>query len=78
MVALLDKLDAMALIVRTPSTTDRRAAMVHLTDEGRKAARIGGAALTDANARGLDGFLPEEAANLVVLLQRLITNLHHD
>ncbi|TCM00439.1 MarR family transcriptional regulator [Sphingomonas sp. PP-CC-3G-468] len=77
MVALLDKLEAMGLIVRTPSATDRRAAMVNLTGEGREAARIGGAALTDANTRGLNGFLPEEAANLVVLLQRLITNFEH-
>jgi DNA-binding MarR family transcriptional regulator len=75
MVALLDRLETMGLIVRTPSITDRRAAMVDLTERGRDAAREGGKALTDANDRGLDGFSPEEAGSLVVLLQRLIANL---
>ena len=78
MVALLDKLEAMALIERTPSITDRRAAMVHLTAEGREAARIGGKALTDANADGLDGFSSEQAATLVGLLQRLIANFERE
>ena len=74
MVALLDKLEAMALIVRTPSTTDRRAAMVRLTDRGFEAARIGGKSLTDANAEGLRGFATDEATELVDLLHRLIAN----
>lgn len=78
MVALLDKLEAMALIVRAPSTTDRRAAMVDLTDQGRKAARIGGKALTDANVRGLDGFSPAESARLVHFLQRLVANFERE
>ena len=78
MVALLDKLEAMALIERTPSVTDRRAAMVHLTAKGRQAALIGGKTLTDANANGLDGFSHEEAANLVGLLQRLIANFERN
>lgn len=75
MVALLDKLEAMGLIARTPSSNDRRAALVDLTEGGRDAARIGREALVDGNARGLEGFSPEEAGQLVVLLQRLISNL---
>ncbi len=78
MVALLDKLEAMALIVRTPSITDRRAAMVSLTDQGREAARIGGKALTDVNLKGLDGFSPEESDNLVRFLQILIANFERE
>lgn len=74
MVALLDKLEAMALIVRSPSPGDRRAALVQLTDEGHAAARIGGQALIDANEKGLVGFSPGDAASLVTLLQRFIAN----
>ena len=76
MVALLDKLEAMALIARAPASGDRRAAMVRLTERGQKAARFGGQALVEANQRGLDGFSPTEAAGLVLLLQRLVANLN--
>jgi MarR family transcriptional regulator, transcriptional regulator for hemolysin len=75
MVALLDKLEGMALIARTPAPADRRAAMVRLTNQGQAAARLGGQALIDGNDRGLAGFSPEEGARLVVLLQRFIANL---
>ena len=75
MVALLDKLEKMALITRSPSSNDRRSAVVELTDAGREAARIGGEALIDGNRKGLDGFSPDEAAQIVKLLQRLIANL---
>jgi MarR family transcriptional regulator, transcriptional regulator for hemolysin len=74
MVALLDKLDALGLIARSPSPTDRRAATVHLTDRGYDAAALGREALLGANAKGLDGFSPDEADMLVRLLQRLIAN----
>lgn len=75
MVALLDRLEALALIARTPSPSDRRAALVELTAAGREAARVGGAALVEANAKGLEGFSPEEAAHLVAMMQRLAHNL---
>lgn len=75
MVALLDKLEAMALITRAPASGDRRAAMVRLTEQGQEAARRGGQALIEANQRGLYGFSPAEAASLVLLLQRLVANL---
>ncbi|GLK80084.1 MarR family winged helix-turn-helix transcriptional regulator [Methylopila turkensis] len=75
MVAMLDKLETMGLIARAPSLDDRRAALVQLTDAGRDAARIGGEALINGNARGLQGFEPEEVGQLVALLQRLIGNL---
>ncbi len=85
MVALLDKLEAMALIARAPAPADRRAAMVRLTDRGHEAARIGGQALIDANGRGLDGFSADEVSALVSLLQRFIANseerqetIHHE
>lgn len=74
MVALLDKLEGMALIARTPSPNDRRAATVELTRRGHAAAARGRHALLDVNARGLAGFSSEEAALLVHLLRRLIAN----
>ncbi|GAK73167.1 MarR family winged helix-turn-helix transcriptional regulator [Agrobacterium rubi] len=75
MVALLDKLEAMVLISRTPTQTDRRAAMVELTAQGVEAAAIGRDALLAANAKGIEGFSAEEAALVVKLFQRLIDNL---
>ncbi len=75
MVALLDKLEAMVLISRTPTQTDRRASMVELTARGVEAAAIGRDALLAANAKGIDGFSAEEAALVVKLFQRLIDNL---
>lgn len=78
MVALLDKLEAMSLIARSPSVTDRRASIVRLTESGHAAAAIGGSALIEANAQGLAGFSPEEAGTLVLLLQRLIGNFELD
>ncbi|WAJ30413.1 MarR family winged helix-turn-helix transcriptional regulator [Antarcticirhabdus aurantiaca] len=75
MVALLDRLETMALIARSPSSNDRRASVVELTDAGREAAMIGGQALIDGNTKALEGFSREEAACLVGLLQRLIVNL---
>lgn len=74
MVALLDKLETMSLITRTPSDADRRASSVKLTELGLKAALRGRKALLDANNQGLAGFLPEEADLLVRLLQRMIVN----
>jgi len=74
MVALLDKLEAMDLISRTPSPTDRRAAMVQLTQHGKQAADHGRDALLAANAQGLEGFSAEEAASMIRLFQRLIDN----
>ncbi|TCL90744.1 DNA-binding MarR family transcriptional regulator [Rhizobium sp. PP-WC-2G-219] len=74
MVALLDKLEAMTLIHRSPSSTDRRAAMVDLTSQGQEAALRGRDALLAANAKGLEGFSPEEATLMVQLFQRLIEN----
>ncbi len=56
MVALLDNLEAMTLIRRSPSTTDRRAALVELTTQGHEAAMRGRGALLAANAKGLEGF----------------------
>lgn len=74
MVALLDKLEAADLIRRSPFKTDRRAALVELTEKGHNAAARGRDALLAANAKGLEGLSAEEASSLVHLFQRLIAN----
>lgn len=75
MVALLGKLERMGLIERSPSPSDRRAAIVSLTNRGREIAAIGGQVLRDANARATGGLTQRESAQVVALLQRLIANL---
>ena len=72
MVALLDRLEGLALVARKPAASDRRAVTVQLTAEGQDAARIGGQALIDANNAGVEHFSAEEVATLVSLLQRFI------
>ena len=77
MVALLDKLDRLKLVTREPAIDDRRAALVSLTDAGRRMADIGGAMLREENMRGLRGLSPKDSATLVALLQQFITGLEH-
>jgi MarR family transcriptional regulator for hemolysin len=75
MVALLAKLEAMNLIERLPTPSDRRAAMVSLTDHGHAMAETGGRILRETNVRGTEGMSTDEARLMVSLLQRLIANL---
>ncbi|TWI61235.1 DNA-binding MarR family transcriptional regulator [Pseudoduganella lurida] len=75
MVALLDKLEAMALIERSVLASDKRAATVRLTEAGSAAAAMGRRVLIEVNALGVAGMSAEEAAVLVGLLGRLIASL---
>ena len=77
MVALLDKLEAMAMITREVLPTDKRAATVRLTDAGSAAARTGGQILHAVNDLGVAGFTDEEAATFIGFLGRLIGNLEN-
>jgi MarR family transcriptional regulator for hemolysin len=77
MVALLDKLESMAMIAREVLPSDKRAATVSLTDAGVEAARIGGRILHEVNDLGVAGFTPEEAALFIGFLGRLIGNLEN-
>lgn len=77
MVALLAKLEAAGLVERRPTPTDRRAATVDLTAEGRRMAEVGGEALRRANALGTAGLSPVDVTSLVALLGRVIQNLEH-
>ena len=75
MVALLDKLQAAGLIVRAASTTDKRAAMVDLTEEGQAAAATGRTILLEVNAEAVGDFTDTEAEQIVTLLSRFTANL---
>lgn len=75
MVATLDKLEAAGLIQRSVVATNKRAANVSITARGQEVAALGKQVLLDTNARGLEGFSPEEATVFVALLQRFIGNL---
>lgn len=77
MVALLDKLEGMAMITRAVLASDKRAATVSLTDAGVDAARTGGRILHEVNDLGVTGFTEQEAAMFIGFLGRLIGNLEH-
>ena len=49
--------------------------MVSITEQGKQIAAVGKQVLLDTNARGVEGFTPEEATALVTLLHRFIGNL---
>ncbi|WP_294289750.1 MarR family transcriptional regulator [uncultured Sphingomonas sp.] len=78
MVALLRRLETMDLIARTPHESDRRSAMIALTERGQAIAAIGREVLLGKNARALCGFSALETDILVALLHRLIGNLEAD
>lgn len=75
MVALLRKLEAQALIVRTPDPLDRRAASIDLTALGRERVVLGMQALAEANRQAMAGFSDEESRLLATLMGRLTANL---
>lgn len=74
MVAMLGKLEDLALIQRAEIAADRRAALIQLTATGKDAALRGGEVLRTLNQAGLDGFSAEEITLLVRLLQRFSDN----
>ncbi len=75
MVALLDKLEAAGLIRRSPSETDKRAALVALTEEGEHTAVLARRTLLDVNSEATAGFTDAEAEQFALLLRRFTENL---
>ena len=75
MAQMLGRMERDGLIRRTPSATDGRSSLVALTEnaEARLPEALG--VLLRGNSEALDGFSKEEAAQLVALLKRMITNL---
>lgn len=75
MVATLDKLEVAGFIERAPVPANKRASTVSITPRGQDVAARGRQVLLDTNARGMEGFTPEEAMVFVAMLQRFIGNL---
>jgi len=71
---LLDRLEAKQLIARVRSTEDRRVVKLELTDEGRRISALIPAVLCEVLNGHLAGFSPEEHAQFVSMLGRMLDN----
>jgi DNA-binding MarR family transcriptional regulator len=71
---LLDRLEAKGIIERVRDDLDRRQVNVELTPKGSALYPQMMEVITRVYGRFLDGFSPAEAAQLQVLLQRLLSN----
>ena len=73
-VRTLDRMERDGLIIRTPSTTDRRAIEIRLTEKGRSYQKIIEDCADELNKFALDGFKEEEKHAIKHLLERLNAN----
>lgn len=74
-VRILDGLEALGYIVRTPAPSDRRAKNVELTETGRPLAERVVATIDELNAVLLEGVDPADAEIASSVLETLLTNL---
>jgi MarR family transcriptional regulator for hemolysin len=75
MAQMLVRMERDGLIDRTPDPADGRSSRIVLTDAARARLPAACAVLFQGNAEALQGFSEQEAAQLVHLLTRLISNL---
>jgi MarR family transcriptional regulator for hemolysin len=75
MAQMLARMERGGLIQRTPDAADGRSSRVALTELARTRLPDACAALSEGNREALSGFTDEEAAQLLALLMRVITNL---
>lgn len=75
MAQMMVRMERDGLIRRSPDPTDGRSSRIALTDTALARLPEACGALFQGNREALDGFSDEEAAQLVVLLERLIANL---
>lgn len=73
MTAVLDKLEAQGLLIRTPDPNDRRARIPVITDQGRELQAKVYRALQDVEERLLSALSEDERDQLRALLRRIIT-----
>ncbi|WP_244427086.1 MarR family winged helix-turn-helix transcriptional regulator [Methyloferula stellata] len=75
MAQMLARMERDGLIQRTPDPADGRSSHVSMTQAAEARLPSAVAALLRGNCEALSGFTDQEAAQLVVLLTRLIANL---
>ncbi|TCO45835.1 MarR family winged helix-turn-helix transcriptional regulator [Actinocrispum wychmicini] len=73
MTAVLDKLEAQGLLVRTPDPNDRRARIPVVTEQGRELQAKLYRSLQDVEDRVFGDLTEDEREHLRVLLRRIIT-----
>lgn len=73
-VRTLDRMERDGLIIRIPSTTDRRAIEIKLTEKGRSYKKIIEQCAHDLNQFALNGFKEGEKHSIKQLLERLNSN----
>jgi DNA-binding MarR family transcriptional regulator len=71
---LLDRLEAKGIVRRTRADADRRHVQVELTGKGQALSPQIMPALSRVYQQFLDGFSPDDAVQLQLLLQRLLAN----
>jgi DNA-binding MarR family transcriptional regulator len=74
---VVDALESLDLVARSPDPADRRAVQVHLTDHGRQTARAIRSARRAQTESILDELSPEERAQLRATLLTLIEAAEH-
>lgn len=75
MAQLLGRMEREGLIMREPDPRDRRSSLISLTDKAKDNLPAGRAVLRQGNAEMTAGMSPEEVAQLVALLQRVLGNV---
>ncbi|MCM3885501.1 MarR family winged helix-turn-helix transcriptional regulator [Frankia sp. R82] len=78
MVALIDELEAKALVARRPDPHDRRRNVVGLTESGRTTLRAARSAHDQAEERFLEGLPEEDAVHLKRILRAVMGPVSDD
>jgi DNA-binding MarR family transcriptional regulator len=78
MTKILDRLERRGLLERVPDPTDRRALLVHLTDDGLEQSDKASAAYIVVRSRVLEGLAAGELATLTAGVSRLAELLEHN
>jgi DNA-binding MarR family transcriptional regulator len=78
MTKILDRLERRGLLERVPDPTDRRALLVHLTEDGLEQSDKASAAYIVVRTRVLEGLAAGELATLTAGVSRLAELLEHN
>ena len=73
--SMLDRMEQSGLIVRSPSPTDRRALLIHLTDKAKSLQQDYDRISQQMNDLYYLGFTEDEVRQLESYLQRILNNL---